>query len=866
MNSYQVGGSLDQDDPYYVKRKSDIALFHSLQAGKFCYVFNSRQMGKSSLMVRSLHQLQQTGVACAAIDLSRLGSETTTLEQWYKGLAVELWQAFDLLPQVSLKTWWQDHEDLSPLHRLSRWVEEILLVEITTNLVIFLDEVDCLRTLNFSSNDFFAWIRSCYNQRSLNPAYHRLTFALFGVTTPSDLITDPQRTPFNIGQAIALEGFQLEEAQPLIQGLATPNPELTLQKILVWTNGQPFLTQKLCQLVQEFPERSVDAIVETSILSSWEYQDEPEHLRTIRDRILYDPVRSARLLDLYRQVLDHPVSFSGDRDQLELLLSGIVVNQQGQLKVKNVLYRKVFTPEWVDHQLANLRPYAPALTGWLQSDRQDNRWLLQGEILQETLAWALGKSLSDTDYQFLGASQELAKQQVQSALEVVEQANRMLANARQQAAESIPNQRIRRRWMLPIGLIVSFAIALFRWTGFLQPLELATFDQTMRFRPVEATDSRIVLINIDETDITQVGYPIPDGVLANAIARIQAQKPDAIGLNIYRDLPVEPGHQDLLKVFQTTANLFGIEKVVGTLVAPPSVLEQRDQVGFSDFIEDEDGTVRRVLLSVRPKDQVRYSLATKLALHYLNRRGITPNPLDQSQLQLGQAIFQRFEQNDGAYVRAVTGGYQLLLNFRNASFQRFSLQQVLKGQIPPDRLRDRIILIGYVADSVNDFFRVATSERISGIALHATLVSQILSAALDRRPLIRVWSDWVEIVWIVLGSGLAAVVSGLFRAWWSWAIAMGCLSAGLILGCYGALVQGWWLPMVPAFLGIWGTAIALLFLTYRQRDRLRFQHTAYVLLAQRQQYPTAAQIALEYLKLSETKDNQRWIEKRLQGK
>ncbi|NER28642.1 MAG: hypothetical protein F6J89_13665, partial [Symploca sp. SIO1C4] len=220
MSYYQVGGSLNNDHPYYIRRQADVDLYDALSKGEFCYIFNARQMGKSSLMVQMFHQLEQEGVCCAAVDMSRIGTENLTPEQWYKGLVVELWQGFDLLSKVNLKAWWRERLDISPVQRLGRFIEEIILTEVgiqqvrfPAKLAIFLDEIDSIRSLDFSVNDFFALIRSCYNQRSLNQAYQRLTFVLLGVATPLDLMSDPLRTPFNIGQAIALDGFQLAQAQ-----------------------------------------------------------------------------------------------------------------------------------------------------------------------------------------------------------------------------------------------------------------------------------------------------------------------------------------------------------------------------------------------------------------------------------------------------------------------------------------------------------------------------------------------------------------------------------------------------------------------------------------------------------------------------
>ncbi|MEW5858329.1 MAG: CHASE2 domain-containing protein [Cyanobacteriota bacterium] len=385
---------------------------------------------------------------------------------------------------------------------------------------------------------------------------------------------------------------------------------------------------------------------------------------------------------------------------------------------------------------------------------------------------------------------------------------------------------------LPIRLAIASILATglllgVRQLGGLQSLELATFDQMVRLRfatrvlgdldrssPMEGPDPRLLVVEITEADIkAQNRYPLSDQTLYQLLAQLERYQPRVIGLDIYRDIPMEPGHAELAKQLQKSDRIITVCKISDIDkpgVAPPKTVPE-DRVGFDDLVIDPDNAVRRSLLFATSDVgtcQTPYSLGARLALRYLEQMGIEAQPHPKNYLQLNSIVFKPLEANFGGYQQADSGGYQILLDYRSAHniAQQVTLTEVLKGQINPDWVKDRIVLIGVTSPTVtadNVFYTpYGGSRKMFGVRVQAQTVSQILSVVLDKRPLFWSWSEWVEVLWIAGWAAVGGILTWRIRHPLR-LIVVGTATLGILLvtGFY-FFMQAGWVPVAAPALGL----------------------------------------------------------------
>ncbi|NEO87170.1 MAG: adenylate/guanylate cyclase domain-containing protein [Spirulina sp. SIO3F2] len=398
--------------------------------------------------------------------------------------------------------------------------------------------------------------------------------------------------------------------------------------------------------------------------------------------------------------------------------------------------------------------------------------------------------------------------------------------------------------------MATFTVLGARYLAFLQDLELATYDQFMRWQTAgnEQVDPRIKIVTIDEPDLHSGGQAlISDRALAKALRYLSAQNPHVIGLDIYRDLPVLPGQAELSAAFREIPNIVGIQKVAHPKVAPPPLLLADGRAVANDLLIDRDNQIRRGFLFVIDEAGQAYdAFAPYLALWLLEAEGIYLEKLSEKHWRLGAATFKRFGGFDGGYIRADTGSYQILINYRGAGqqFETIPFRDVVAGKLPNGWARDRIVLIGNVAESSGDIFFTPFSHifgsfklpiPLSGVEVQAHIISQVLDAAQGTRPLLKPIPEPLEILWILLWSVIGATIVFHWhlgiqiqsqqrsrRLWAQQLLWPLVLVTALVGSAYGAFL--WFqllIPVVPAVLSLGLSGMGVTIYTANKAAQLR---------------------------------------------
>lgn len=398
--------------------------------------------------------------------------------------------------------------------------------------------------------------------------------------------------------------------------------------------------------------------------------------------------------------------------------------------------------------------------------------------------------------------------------------------------------------VLAVSSGISALIIAIGTTGLWQPLEWFAFDRLLRSRANDnIVDDRFLIVTIDENDLQELGeWPISDSSMAKVLQQLQIYQPRAIGIDIYRDLLVGDGRTELKTALQTIPNVVGVEKVIGEQPVPPAPeLDPQEQVGIADLVADDDGRIRRGLLAIPCESTVKscsnsehhpikYGLATRLALIYLEQEDIYPHVLDKDRLQLGQAVFRRFSVNDGGYAHADGAGTQILINYPAGQtfFDTVTISEVLNGEVSANQIQERIILIGATAVSLNDLLHTPMSleERLPGVYIHAHIASQLIGSALDGRTVLHGASPWIKHLWILLSTNLTMILvygviyhGGVYRQknLSFLVVAMPCAWLGVIGIVYGFFHTGVWLPVAAPLVSMSLSSVLLLL---RQNQQL----------------------------------------------
>lgn len=375
-----------------------------------------------------------------------------------------------------------------------------------------------------------------------------------------------------------------------------------------------------------------------------------------------------------------------------------------------------------------------------------------------------------------------------------------------------------------VSFLVVSVVVIIKELGVFEYPELTAYDRLLRLHSNKGKDDRILTVLITEDDIQAIQqWPISDANLAKAISMISQHKPHGIGVDLYRDFPVEPGSEELDRIFANSKNISVVCKLPsnGQPAVPPPPSLPKDLVGFADIVIDGDGVVRRNLFYVQPRDSrcsTPYSLGLQMALSYLIPNGIEPEISEAGFLTLGKTTLKPINQRTGIYRNIDSSGYQIMLDYRRGEnpTPTVTLSEVLAGKVDPQLITDKVVLIGVSAVSLKDTFYTPFSrkgddvELMPGVTLHSYMTSQLLSSAIDGFPLIWDWPEVVEFIWIyfwgIVGGASITLISRPFLMLLGQTFCVAIIiGSGIFIFSLGG-----WIPIVSPLMAFLVGAIALL--------------------------------------------------------
>jgi len=358
---FSVGAPLHAVRAGYIRRKADDVLYETVAAGRYAHVLAPERSGKSSLIAATAARLENNGCKVAILDLQQIGVRDagTDSGRWYYNVAYRLLRQLRI--RYDLQSWWQDKSILSNRQRLLDFYSEVILQFVPERIVVFIDEIQCIENLPFA-DQLLASIRAAHNARTTDPDFSRLSFVLLGECDPLSLIQEPEASPFNITQPVVLEDFSREQLDAFATelNLDARNAAAALDRIYYWTRGQPYLCQKLARALSREKVRGdvtaeVDRIALQQLAGRAALHSEP-HMSHIHRFIVNSEKRGEALLNLYGRVRKGiEVSADlGSPTQRRLMAVGLlVVDSDGNLRIRNRLYKTVFTARWANENLPN---------------------------------------------------------------------------------------------------------------------------------------------------------------------------------------------------------------------------------------------------------------------------------------------------------------------------------------------------------------------------------------------------------------------------------------------------------------------------------------------------------------------------------